>query len=173
MYHPRQSNLFYAKVTFSYNIGVSNSNISNVFLSSHLRYFPCEIPILIFEGFFQTFSHGMGTLATMGLCHRPGRILIIPTRGLACMETRLPYGNICIAGCACWIVFQSKEPPFIYKEELRQPAKDDRLANISSRIPSMCVKLGPSLTRQAVFYLSGERHLGTNRCLAGIGTTFS
>ena len=99
MYHPRQSNLFYAKVTFSYNIGVSNSNISNVFLSSHLRYFPCEIPILIFEGFFQTFSHGMGTLATMGLCHRPGRILIIPTRGLACMETRLPYGNICIAGC--------------------------------------------------------------------------
>ena len=74
---------------------------------------------------------------------------------------------------ACWIVFKSKEPSFISKEELGQPAKDDRLANMSSRIPSMCVKLGQSLARQAVFYLSGERHHGTNRCLAGIGTTFS
>ena len=68
-----------------------------VFVFTYMRYFPCEIPILILEGFFRTFSHGTGTLATMGLFHRPGRILITLTPGLACTETRLLYGNICIA----------------------------------------------------------------------------
>ena len=59
---------------------------------------------------------------------------------------------------------------FISKEEIGQPLKDDRLANIPSRIPSMYVKLDPNLERLAAFYLSGERRLATS---AGILVMFS
>ena len=94
-----------------------------------------EIPRSLLEGSFQTFSQCTGTLATMELCHRPGRILTIQTLGLACMETRSLYGNFWRA------VLHGKL------------LKDHRIANISSRIPLTCVKLGPSLARQAAFFL--------------------
>ena len=102
-----------------------------------------EIPRSLLEGSFQTFSQCTGTLATMELCHRPGRILTTPIPGLACMETRLLYCNVGIFGgqfCSvnCSGIFQGK---------------NDIIANISSRIPLTCVKLGPSLARQAAFFL--------------------
>ena len=134
-------------------------SLNDIFLSLNILNVSLtfEIPRSLLEGSFQTFSQCTGTLATMELCHRPGRILTTPIPGLACMETRLLYCNVGIFGGQ----FCTLNCSGILETSNNVQEKNDIIANISSRIPSMCVKLGPSLARQAALFLLGERHIGS------------